>query len=257
MLMSLLQAVESGDPNSLDDTLGDMDTKVASLIGEGQGAPIAMPPPDADGADADGADEALEEAVSADDMMASEVDDSLFEDDDDADAPLSEETLPENAFAGEDDPLAVEEDETEFDAEMSAIEQEFTADEPAEVAEPAAEADGADDAVAEETETPAAAASETVAASEIADFYGAESSEVSDEILPVYAHPAGDWDDFLNEDTPPAEASGEPAEGAEASADPEAGSIRDLMDRVKSEVEGDADDGDVEDESNGGAAAAG
>ena len=250
MLMSLLQAVESGDPNSLDDTLGDMDTKVAGLIGEGQGAPIAMPPPDADDAEAD---EARHETVSSDDMMASEADDGLFEDDDDqddAEAPLSEDTLPENAFAGEDDPLAMEEDAEAFDAEVSAIEEEFTAEE-------APEAESASDAVAEETDDPAPAASETVAASEIADFYGAESGEGNDEILPVYAHPAGDWDDFLNEDTPPAEASGETAEPAESSGDPEAGSIRDLMDRVKSEVEGDTGDDDAKDESNGGAAAAG
>ncbi len=258
MLMSLLQAVESGDPNSLDDTLGDMDTKVAGLIGEGQGAPIAMPPPDADSSDeADEADASRDEAVSADDMMASEADDGLFEDDEAVEAPLSEDTLPENAFAGEDDPLAVEEDADAFDAEMTAVEEEFTAPESAGSDEPAAEAETAEDAVAEAGDAPAPEATETVAASEIADFYGAEAGEVSDEILPAYAHPAGDWDDFLNEDTPPAEASGETAETAETSGDPEAGSIRDLMDRVKSEVEGDAGDDDVEDDTNGGAAAAG
>ena len=55
MLMSLLQAVETGDPNSLDDTLGMMDTKVATLIGEGQGAPVNDDPAAEDEAD-DGED---------------------------------------------------------------------------------------------------------------------------------------------------------------------------------------------------------
>ena len=66
---------------------------------------------------------------------------------------------------------------------------------------------------------------------EIADFFGAE-GHGGEEILPAYAHPAGEWDDFLNEDTPPAESSADET----AAGEPEAGSIRDLMDRVKSGV---------------------
>ena len=232
MLMSLLQAVESGDQGDLDETLGEMDAKVAALIGEGQGAPMA-------GLSATDADDREPDADAADDGSVDGQSD-LFLSEDESDVVLSEDTLPENAFAGEDDPRAIEEDATDLDAEMTAIEEEYAAaDDPEPVA---------DDADADEAEVAASQASETGSAAEIADFFGADGGGSGDEILPAYAHPAGDWEDFLNEDTPS-------AEGAAASEDPEAGSIRDLMDRVKTEVEGDADD--AEDDTNGGAAAAG
>ena len=107
------------------------------------------------------------------------------------------------------------------------------------------------------------------AAAEIADFYGAETG---DDDLPLYAHPAGEWDDFLNADDasaadtpaePVSEAVSEPGgsifdESGDGAADPDAGSIRELLDRVKTEVGG-AEDGDPDDDAdgeNGGAAAA-
>ena len=65
-----------------------------------------------DGADrADDGDEDGDRSVfSAGDMMADDAEEPLFEDDT-ADGPLGEGTLPENAFVGEDDPLAIEEDD--------------------------------------------------------------------------------------------------------------------------------------------------
>ena len=143
MLMSLLQAVESGDPNSLDDTLGEMDTKVASLIGEGQGAPVAAEPAADDDDHSDDGDEDIEsdgdsEGFSAAEMMASPADDSIF-DDDESDAPLGEDTLPENAFAGEDDPLAIAEDDAadalDEDMTAEAVDAESSAEESEAVAE--------------------------------------------------------------------------------------------------------------------------
>ena len=75
--------------------------------------------------------------------------------------------------------------------------------------------------------------------------------------LPAYAHPAAGWDDFLNDDTPVGESSAEASEPDSDGDGADAGSIRDLLDRVKTEVGGDVDDPDLEDDSNGGAAAAG
>lgn len=247
MLMGLLQAVESGDPNSLDDTLGVMDTKVAALIGEGQGAPTPAPEQPAvadEDTDGDGEADARQGGLfAAGDMMASPVAATPFADEPD-DVPQGEGSLPENAFADEDDPVAIAEDDTDMVADLDALDEG-----PAVTEEPHPDSGGEPAGVPSDAD---AAAPATVAATEIAEFFGA-GSEGGEEILPAYAHPAGDWDDFLNEDTPP----GEVPDGAAASGDPDAGSIRDLMDRVKSEVEGEAGATDAEDDDNGGAAAAG
>ena len=263
MLMSLLQAVESGDPNSLDDTLGEMDTKVAGLIGEGQGAPVAASEPDADEDDDSAEADPFEDDSSDDDgdtipedfdageMMADAADDGA--EDESEDGPLGEHTLPENAFADEDDPLAIEEDDG-----VDFSEEEVTA----EASEPEADAEP----VSEEAEDGGEATSDAepapgqLSASEIADFFGADTPEPGEE-LPTYAHPVAGWDDFLDDDTPVGETASEPAPEAveqdDEAGDADAGSIRDLLDRVKTEVGGESDDDTLEDDNNGGTAAAG
>ena len=260
MLMSLLQAVESGDPNSLDGTLGEMDTKVAALIGEGQGAPVAAEPAaDDDDADDDHADDGEDDGeadedipvFSAGDMMADDAEDSLFEDDP-ADVPLGEDTLPENAFAGEDDPMAIAEDDA-----VDSADEDMTAE--LADAETVAEDDASETDTAAEAEDSDAVASDDsgkLSASEIADFFGADSAETGED-LPAYAHPAAGWDDFLNEDMPADEASAEASEPAADSDDPDAGSIKDLLDRVKTEVGGEIDESELDDDSNGDTAATG
>ena len=261
MLMSLLQAVETGDPNSLDGTLGEMDTKVAALIGEGQGAPVAAEPAadddDAsdDGDDNDASDDGDDDGEPdeersvffAGDMMADDSDESPFEDSS-SDAPLGEDTLPENAFAGEDDPLAIAEDDAD-----DALDEDMTAD--ATEAESVVE-ESETVAEAEDAAAPASDDSGKLSASEIADFFGADSTETGED-LPAYAHPAAGWDDFLNEDMPADEASAESSEPAAESGDPDAGSIKDLLDRVKTEVGGEGDDPELDDDSNGDTAATG
>lgn len=267
MLMSLLQAVESGDPNSLDDTLGEMDTKVAGLIGEGQGAPVAASGPhggeDGDRNDGFAADGSLEDGSSDDDggagpadpavgeMVADPADDGI--EDDFEDASLGEHTLPENAFADEDDPLAIEEGDS-----LDLAEEEVTAEAPEAEADPEPATEQAKDGGGPASD--AEPAPGQLSASEIADFFGAESPDPGED-MPAYAHPAAGWDDFLDDDTPVGEvAVGSTPETAEQTADagdPDAGSIRDLLDRVKTEVGGDGDDGALEDDANGGTAAAG
>ena len=262
MLMSLLQAVESGDPNSLDDTLGEMDTKVAGLIGEGQGAPVAASGSDADEDDdsaeadpfqdqfSDDDGDTIPEDFDASEMMAEAADDGVEPDSEDT--PLSEDTLPENAFADEDDPLAIEEDDS-----VDFSEEAVTADAPeAEVdAEPASEDIKDEGEAAADAERPPG----QLSASEIADFFGAETPEPGEE-MPTYAHPVAGWDDFLD-DTPVGETASDPtpetAEQGDEAGEADAGSIRDLLDRVKTEVGGESDDDTLEDDANGGTAAAG
>ena len=71
------------------------------------------------------------------------------------------------------------------------------------------------------------------------------------------AHPAAGWDDFLNEDLPADEASADASETAAESEEPDAGSIKDLLDRVKTEVGGETDESEIDDDSNGDTAATG
>ena len=268
MLMSLLQAVESGDPNSLDDTLGEMDTKVAGLIGEGQGAPA--PATEASEADAPMADDPVDEvdeapqvpvfsagammsaasAAKSDHVASSEVE-------------LTSEASSDEAFSepGSENVAFSSLDDTAFPEDAAADDGLFAdADEVA----PAADTAG--------LETPEPSSS-TGTTSDLAEFYGAESVS-NEEIIPDYAHMAGGWDEFLDDDSATAAATGPeavlgaPAESplvsdeggsifddAADSDDADEGSIKNLLDRVKTEVGGD-DDQDIDDASNGGGATA-
>ncbi len=100
----------------------------------------------------------------------------------------------------------------------------------------------------------------------------------NEEIIPDYAHMAGGWDEFLDDDsaTETAAAAGPesvldvPADSGSASDvggsifddaedgdDGDAGSIRELLDRVKTEVGGDDDQNRDDANDDGGATAAG
>ncbi len=172
MLMSLLQAVESGDPNSLDDTLGEMDTKVASLIGEGQGAPA--PATEASEADAPMADEPVDEVneepqipVFSAGAMMSAASAAKSDSDASAEVELAGDVLSDEPLSGagpEDDAFSSPDDATVAEEPVAGDSLFADADEIAPVAEIA------------ELETPEPN-STTESTSDLAEFYGAERCE--------------------------------------------------------------------------------
>ena len=267
MLMSLLQAVESGDPNSLDDTLGEMDTKVAGLIGEGQGAPA--PATEASEADAPMADDPVDEVDEVDEApqvpvfsagaMMSAASAAKSDHVASSEVELASEASSDEAFSD-----SGPEDDGFLSPDEAAVPEDAVADDGlfADADEIAPAAETADLEIPEPN-------SSTGTTSDLAEFYGAESVS-NEEIIPDYAHMAGGWDEFLDDDsaTDTEAALDAPAESTSASDDggsifddaadsdgADAGSIKDLLDRVKTEVGGD-DDQDIDDASNGGGATA-
>lgn len=107
-----------------------------------------------------------------------------------------------------------------------------------------------------EAEVPAPAGFDGSGASDMAEFYGAQ-DRADDGGVPDYSHAVAGWEDFLDDDGTSSEAStssNEDKEGlsevpadyvAENISDPEAGSIHDLIDRVKTEVDGEDNAGDA------------
>ena len=257
MMMSLLTAVETGDTDSLGGTLNEMDQKVSTLIGEGQGAAAPVTPAAADLDEYAGnavEDEAVAAPVfSAGDMMSKSADTAPFSGDDEVgpDAEFSDAGVPAQAsldrtvaseiadfFGAEDqggdeivpayaDAVAGWEDFLE-DGEPSpeAAMSELTDAEPA----PEAPADMTMDATQDE-------APEAVGANESL-FDEAPETVGANESL---------FDEVVEDEEPNAgEATDEP-EVAEDSGDPDAGSIHDLLGRVKTEIEGDDQDLDADD----------
>lgn len=278
MMMSLLTAVEAGDTDSLGSTLNEMDTKVATLIGEGQGAavPGAVPP-------AEAAEDSADVAVDyADDISEESDEDETFS----APSFPAGDMMPlpgdEPPFSGEDADLDHDDGEMAAEEPVMAEEDDMpaTADET-----PAVEAHAGAEAEAPETNESTDAGetghdgsgqsgSDGDVASDMAEFFGAD-GRADDDSVPDYSHAVAGWEDFLDEDAAPASpvAEKEPLSEvsedyvAEDAGDPEAGSIHDLIDRVKTVVDedGDADQtlghdaGDAsggEDDEDGGKAAA-
>ncbi len=269
MMMSLLTAVEDGDTDILGDTLNDMDSKVATLIGEGQGASAAPAP-------ADPADVATDTGTEFADDLADESEE--------------EETFASPSFpAG--DMMSLPGDEPPFSGDDADIDHDEESESAEVVAEDVPEAEEGDAALAlDETpsadtaapaisdplaaEEPAQAGSDGSGASDMAEFYGAQ-DRADEGGVPEYSHAVAGWEDFLDDDGMSAEASTSSNEDketltevsadyvAENISDPEAGSIHDLIDRVKTEVDGEDDAGDAaatdqsgEDDDNGDKAAA-
>jgi hypothetical protein len=125
---------------------------------------------------------------------------------------------------------------------------------------------------AAEADTDAAASTETQDAAEpmpaglesddesdMAKFYGS-GDQADGDAVPAYSHAVAGWEDFLEDDgiLPEAPAFSDDANPApsevsddfvaEEADDPEAGSIHDLIDRVKTAVDGEDEDAEADDD---------
>lgn len=261
MMMSLLTAVEAGDTDSLGGTLNEMDTKVAALIGEGQGA--AMPAQTAElsgDLEVDAAAEPVGETPDFTAELADDLSDELEEEE-----PFSAPPFPAGDMMSQpsDEPPFSGED-ADFDHGDDSGSDELVAEETV-VADEAPEAeeddmpvavDAAPD-VALDVAEPAPVDSAGDVTSDMAEFYGADDRADGDAV-PAYSHAVAGWEDFLDDDGIAPEASVSPDESQSAlsevsddfvgedAGDPEAGSIHELIDRVKTVVDGEDDAPDAE-----------
>ncbi|NNG04202.1 MAG: hypothetical protein HKM95_08885 [Inquilinus sp.] len=274
MLFSLLQAVETRDDTLLDDTLSEMDGRIAALIGEGQGArpeapvadepamaaeddPIVMAPYEAD--EAESTEVFADDAVTAEPMIDEPVGADEAEE-------VAEDRAEDVAMAMP----AMDDGEAEFepmaDSESLAEAESMAAAD----LEPMPDADTVTGTAAPEPEyetstlTADPAVDDADALNEFLGITPGEAAEAESAESIDYSFATGGWADDIVEEPAADEPVAEESEPSVALADEDDepapgddGSIHDLIDRVKkTHMEGDGESGPDEDGENDGTAAA-